>query len=73
MSTYPYGDDLIEAARIVSDALDSLESSENIAELCDAVKQALDRLRGLTAAADQIMVYLEKMVVQAKQELGDAS
>jgi hypothetical protein len=56
MSTYLYGDDLIEAARLVSAALDNIESTENIAELCDTVKQALDRLRELTAPADQIMI-----------------
>jgi hypothetical protein len=60
---------LIEAARVVSDALDNIESTGNIAELCDAVKRALDRLNKLTDAAGDISGYLEALVHAAKREL----
>jgi hypothetical protein len=66
----PYADSLVEAAHAVGVALDDLESTQDIAELADAVNQARDRLNELNAEAGRIAHYLEQMVVLAKKELG---
>jgi hypothetical protein len=60
---------LLDAARDVRAALDNIESTGNIAELCDAVKRALDRLNELTDAAGDISGYLEALVHAAEKEL----
>jgi hypothetical protein len=65
----PYSNNLLEAVHLVRVALDDLERTENIAELADAINDALDRLNGLNDATRHITSYLEALVLAAKKEL----
>jgi hypothetical protein len=69
----PYSSTLLEAAHAVGVALDSIESTENVAGLTEAINQALDQLNGLNDATRHITSYLDALVHAAKKELrGDA-
>jgi hypothetical protein len=68
MST-SYSNNLLAAAHAVGAALDSIELTENVAGLADAVNQTLDRLNGLNDASRHITSYLEALVRAAKKEL----
>jgi hypothetical protein len=67
--TATYATNLLEAAHAVRDAIDNIESTENVAGLLEAVNEACDRINELNAAGRRITSYLEQMIVLAKKEL----